>query len=46
MVKETERDTYRGTSLMRNRPPLGPYRRPMPRALAVLGVLMSEIWLS
>ena len=24
---------YRGTSLKRNRPPLGPYSRPMPRAL-------------
>ena len=23
----------RGTSLIRNNPPLGPYRRPMPRAL-------------
>ena len=23
----------RGTSLMRNHPPLGPYRRPMPRVL-------------
>ena len=23
---------YRGTSLIRNRPPLGPYSRPMPRA--------------
>jgi hypothetical protein len=27
------RDWYRGTSLIRNRPPLGPYSRPMPRAL-------------
>ena len=25
--------TYRGTSLIRNCPPLGPYSRPMPRAL-------------
>ena len=25
--------TYRGTSLIRNRLPVGPYRRPMPRAL-------------
>ena len=24
---------YRGTSLIRNRPPLGPYSRTMPRAL-------------
>ena len=24
---------YRSTSLIRNNPPLGPYRRPMPRAL-------------
>ena len=24
---------YRGTSLTRKRPPLGPYRRPMPRVL-------------
>ena len=24
---------YRGTSLIRNRAPLGPYSRPMPRAL-------------
>jgi len=24
---------YRGTSLIRNRTPLGPYRRPMPRFL-------------
>ncbi|KAJ1472267.1 hypothetical protein T484DRAFT_1975762 [Baffinella frigidus] len=27
------RRIYRGTSLIRNRPPLGPYTRPMPRAL-------------
>ena len=26
---------YRGTSLIRNRNPLGPYRRPMSRALWV-----------
>ena len=26
-------NTYRGTSLIRNSPPLGPYSRPMPRAL-------------
>ena len=26
-------DTYRGTSLIRNSPPLGPYGRPMPRVL-------------
>ena len=25
--------SYRGASLIRNRPPLGPYSRPMPRAL-------------
>jgi len=24
---------YRGTSLIRNHPPLGPYPRPMPRVL-------------
>jgi len=24
---------YRGTSLIEKRPPLGPYRRPMPRVL-------------
>jgi len=24
---------YRGTSLIRNNPPVGPYSRPMPRAL-------------
>ena len=26
-------NVYRGTSLIRNNPPLGPYGRPMPRAL-------------
>ena len=26
-------DPYRGTSLIRKRNPLGPYRRPMPRVL-------------
>ena len=35
--KQQERCCYRGTSLIRNSPPLGPYRgpysRPMPRAL-------------
>jgi len=24
---------YRGTSLIRNNPPVGPYRKPMPRVL-------------
>ena len=27
------RDRYRGTSIIRKRPPLGPYCRPMPRVL-------------
>ena len=30
---EAHAGPYRGASLMRNRPTLGPYRRPMPRAL-------------
>ena len=30
---------YRGTSLIRKRTPLGPYRRPMPR---VLGGVLAE----
>ena len=31
----TEGGQHRGTSLIRNRHPAGPYRRPMPRALGV-----------
>jgi len=37
---------YRGTSLIRNNPHVGPYSRPMPRALVVLGggrFLMIEV---
>ena len=33
VYKPRERWTYRGTSLIRNRPPLGPYSSPMTRAL-------------
>ena len=32
-VKANEVPPYRGISLIRNRPPLGSYIRPMPRAL-------------
>ena len=28
-----KRGEYRGTSLIRNFPPVGPYRRPVPRVL-------------
>jgi hypothetical protein len=45
--KTRERDTlYRGTSLIRNRSPLGPYSRTIPRVIVVLGggqFLMSEV---
>ena len=30
---QCNRNLYRGTSLIRNCPPLGPYSRPVPRAL-------------
>ena len=33
-VNEVGLDPYRGTSLIRNRTPLGPYSRTMPRALS------------
>ena len=37
---------YRGSSLMRNTPPVGPYSSPMPRDLVILGgwvFLMIEV---
>jgi len=34
---------YRGTSLIRNRAPLGPYSRTMPRAIGGGRFLMSEV---
>ena len=37
------KDVYRGTSLMRNRTPLGPYTRAMPRFLGGWAFLMSEV---
>jgi len=30
-ARQSERDRYRGTSLIRNTPPVGPYSSPMPR---------------
>ena len=45
--RERSRALYRGTSIMRTPPPLGPYCRPMPRALWWLQggglFLMSEV---
>ena len=32
-IDSKKADMYRGTSLIRKRTPLGPYRRPMPRVL-------------
>jgi hypothetical protein len=34
---------YRGTSLIRNQPPLEPYSRPRPRVLGGVRFLMSEV---
>jgi len=39
-------EAYRGTSIIRNSLPLGPYGRPMPRPMVILGGgggLMSEV---
>ena len=36
--------SYRGTSLVRNRTPLGPYRRPMPRVLGGPGGVGAFLW--
>ena len=33
LTRECHATPYRGTSLTKKRPPLGPYNRPMPRAV-------------
>ena len=45
LVRRTTPGHYRGTSLIRNCFLLGPYSRPMPRALVLGGLkfLMSEV---